>query len=36
MDNGQVVEFDSPELLLRDPTSKFYALALEAGLMGDQ
>ncbi|KAJ3266425.1 hypothetical protein HDU77_001036 [Chytriomyces hyalinus] len=32
LDHGKVVELDSPQVLLRDRTSKFFALAKEAGL----
>jgi ABC-type multidrug transport system ATPase subunit len=31
MDNGKVMEFDTPNKLLRDPTSHFYSLVQERG-----
>lgn len=33
---GRVVEFDAPGVLLADKTSKFYAMALEAGLVSTE
>ncbi|KAF9556671.1 metal resistance protein YCF1 [Agrocybe pediades] len=35
MDSGMVAEFDSPSVLLNNPSSLFYSLVKEAGLMQD-
>lgn len=35
LDYGCVAEFDAPEVLLADKTSRFYAMAFEAGLVYD-
>ena len=35
MDEGQVAEFDSPQKLLKDPNSKFYSMAKDAGLVNE-
>ncbi|XP_071568157.1 multidrug resistance-associated protein 1 isoform X4 [Temnothorax nylanderi] len=32
LDNGLIVEYDSPEVLLRNPSSSFYSMAKDAGL----
>ena len=34
LDLGRVAEFDAPGVLLADPSSRFYGMALEAGLVG--
>ena len=34
LDQGMVVEFDSPKNLLCNPHSKFYELAKDAGIVG--
>ena len=33
LDHGRVAEFDAPKVLLADKTSKFYAMAFQAGLV---
>lgn len=33
LERGRVAEFDAPEVLLADKTSRFYAMAFEAGLV---
>jgi len=33
LEQGRVTEFDTPEVLLADRSSRFYAMALEAGLV---
>ncbi|KAG9309821.1 P-loop containing nucleoside triphosphate hydrolase protein [Chiua virens] len=33
LDHGRVAEFDAPEVLLADKTSRFYGMAFEAGLV---
>uniref|UniRef100_A0A7E4W3Z9 ABC-type glutathione-S-conjugate transporter n=1 Tax=Panagrellus redivivus TaxID=6233 RepID=A0A7E4W3Z9_PANRE len=33
LDSGNVVEFDSPDALLNDPTSMFHSMAVDAGLI---
>jgi ATP-binding cassette subfamily C (CFTR/MRP) protein 1 len=33
MDKGQVAEFDAPQTLLKNPTSIFYSMAKDAGLV---
>jgi ABC-type multidrug transport system fused ATPase/permease subunit len=33
LDQGRVAEFDSPTNLLADPTSIFYSLAKESGII---
>ena len=35
LEQGRVAEFDTPEVLLADKSSRFYAMALEAGLVTD-
>lgn len=35
LDQGQVAEFDAPGVLLADRTSRFYGMAVEAGLVRD-
>lgn len=35
LDQGSVAEFDAPEALLGDKLSRFYSMALEAGLVQD-
>lgn len=32
LDNGLIVEYDSPEALLRNSSSVFYSIAKDAGL----
>lgn len=32
LDKGLIVEYDSPEALLRNPSSSFYNMAKDAGL----
>jgi len=32
LDKGLIVEYDSPEKLLRNPSSSFYSMAKDAGL----
>ncbi|KAI9220785.1 hypothetical protein BC828DRAFT_382676 [Blastocladiella britannica] len=34
LSHGEIAEFDSPEVLLRDPQSMFYGLAKDSGLIG--
>ncbi len=36
LDNGRVIEYDSPGDLLRRTNSVFYGMAKEAGLLGSQ
>jgi ATP-binding cassette subfamily C (CFTR/MRP) protein 1 len=33
LDNGEIVEFESPEKLLRNTESIFYGMAKEAGIV---
>ena len=33
LDKGQVKEFDSPDVLLKDKKSMFYGMAKDAGLV---
>ncbi|XP_078036751.1 multidrug-Resistance like Protein 1 isoform X5 [Augochlora pura] len=33
LDNGRIMEFDSPDVLLRNPSSLFYGIAKDAGLV---
>lgn len=35
LDQGRVAEFDAPGVLLADRSSRFYSMALEAGLVQD-
>ncbi|KIJ06185.1 hypothetical protein PAXINDRAFT_20611 [Paxillus involutus ATCC 200175] len=35
LEQGNVAEFEAPEVLLADKTSRFYSMALEAGLVQD-
>ena len=35
LDQGCVAEFDAPEVLLSDKSTRFYSMALEAGLVKD-
>ena len=35
LNQGRVVEFDAPDVLLADTSSQFYGVALEAGLVTD-
>ncbi|KAF8844780.1 P-loop containing nucleoside triphosphate hydrolase protein [Paxillus ammoniavirescens] len=35
LEQGSVAEFEAPEVLLADKTSRFYSMALEAGLVQD-
>jgi len=32
LDKGLIIEYDSPEVLLRNPSSSFYSMAKDAGL----
>ena len=34
LDQGRIIEFQSPSQLLKDTTSMFYALAKDAGVVG--
>lgn len=35
LDKGEIIEFDNPDTLLKDKTSKFYNMAKDAGLVND-
>lgn len=35
LDHGRVAEFDAPAVLLADTSSRFFSMALEAGLVQD-